>query len=271
MNLFNTIFISIFITNMMVSMDNSQPVGLNRTEGRPISQSFDEAKAAIQTNNVEKIRALLRTNPDILKQTDSVGQNLLILTIISGIRDKIPLNLTIFRLLLDAGISIKNPNYLTLLASEPGRKGSIEAMHLLIEKGADINGIDNNKMTPLMMAAKYGNAEAVKLLLQYGLRPLLTENLQENPGSYFRLLPADVTKKVLPQYAINTNIKNIHGQTALDLATIGLEFQEKLLKDEWYLTNAHPNKSRQEMVYLHESQKKDYQEIIDLLKPITSK
>lgn len=266
MNILKIMLLSLLIPSAIVSQEK-KPFRLPRPFPRPISQPFAEAKQAILTGNVEKIRTLLRTNPDILKQTDNVGQTLLTWNIITGIRDITPINLTIFNLLLDSGISTKNPNYLTLLTSEAGREGSLEAMRLLIEKGADINGLNSNKMTPLITAAQAGNLEAVKLLLRYGSARSASD-LRRTQGSYLSLFPKELSKMVA-QYGINPNIKDNEGKTALDHAIQGYDFNDKSSKNEWYLTKAYPNKTRKEMVDLVESQKKNYQEIIDLLKPIT--
>jgi ankyrin repeat protein len=47
-----------------------------------------------------------------------------------------------------------------------------EVMRLLLEEHAFIDAESPNKTTPLMMAARYGSADAVRLLLQEGAEPL---------------------------------------------------------------------------------------------------
>jgi hypothetical protein len=48
-------------------------------------------------------------------------------------------------------------------------KGQVESIRWLLDRGADINRIDNGgKWTPLMCAGYYGHAEAARLLLERG-------------------------------------------------------------------------------------------------------
>lgn len=261
--------LSLLIPCAIVSIHKPQSVRLipNR---RPISRPFAEAKQAIDTNNVEKIRALLKTNPDILNQTDKVGQTLLTLNIINRIQDDAPVNLTIFKLLLEAGASVKNPNDLILLTEKTGnspREGSLEAMRLLLERGANINGVNQNKKTALIQAAQDGNVQAVKFILHQGSA---ATDLKKTTTSYLSILPKEITE-IVSKYVINTNIKDNKGKTALDYAIQGYNFNEKASKDEGYLKTAYRDKTYKEMVDNVESAKKDYQEIINLLEPITDK
>jgi uncharacterized protein len=55
--------------------------------------------------------------------------------------------------------------------------GHIELMTMLLEKHAYIDAESPNGSTPLMMAAQYGTASAVKLLLEEGADPLLKNQL----------------------------------------------------------------------------------------------
>jgi ankyrin repeat protein len=49
-------------------------------------------------------------------------------------------------------------------------------MKILIEKGASVNDEDNNRMTPLMYAARKGREEAVKTLLASGANVSARDN-----------------------------------------------------------------------------------------------
>lgn len=53
----------------------------------------------------------------------------------------------------------------------------LEVMQLLLEHNAYIDAESPNGTTPLMMAAQYGNASAVKLLLEAGADPMLKNML----------------------------------------------------------------------------------------------
>ncbi len=55
--------------------------------------------------------------------------------------------------------------------------GHLEVMRLLLDEHAYIDAASPNGTTPLMMAAHYGSASAVKLLLEAGADPTL-KNIQ---------------------------------------------------------------------------------------------
>lgn len=48
-----------------------------------------------------------------------------------------------------------------------------EILHLLLEKGANVNAMDVGQWTPLFLAAKHGHLEAVKILLGGKANPKL--------------------------------------------------------------------------------------------------
>lgn len=56
-------------------------------------------------------------------------------------------------------------------------QSQLEVMHLLLEHSAYIDAASPNGTTPLMMAAKYGNASAVKILLEAGADPTVKNEL----------------------------------------------------------------------------------------------
>jgi uncharacterized protein len=58
--------------------------------------------------------------------------------------------------------------------------GHIDVMNLLLENHAYIDASSPNGSTPLMMAALYGSPSAVKLLLEAGADPMLTNALGLN-------------------------------------------------------------------------------------------
>lgn len=62
-------------------------------------------------------------------------------------------------------------------ATSRGGDDSIAMVTLLLEHHAYIDAESPNKTTPLMMAAQYGNAGVVKLLLDEGADPLLRNQL----------------------------------------------------------------------------------------------
>jgi len=55
--------------------------------------------------------------------------------------------------------------------------GHLDILAILLDENAYIDAESPNKTTPLMMAAKYGSVEAVKLLLEAGADPTLRNEL----------------------------------------------------------------------------------------------
>jgi ankyrin repeat protein len=86
--------------------------------------------SAIEKNDVSKVRALLKakTTPNMRKDTRA------------------------------------SPTFLTQAA----RLGREEIVSLLIQSGADVNGMDGDAMTPLMHASWNGHTKVVQLLLKAG-------------------------------------------------------------------------------------------------------
>ena len=54
--------------------------------------------------------------------------------------------------------------------------GHYEAVQLLLEKGADINKVDNDGATPLISAAMSGHKDVVELLLAAGADKSVEDN-----------------------------------------------------------------------------------------------
>lgn len=88
-------------------------------------------------------------------------------------KDESPLMLAAFkghkelvRKLIARGADVNKPGWTPLHYAATG--GHLEIMLILLEEHAFIDAESPNKSTPLMMAAKYGSAAAVKLLLEAG-------------------------------------------------------------------------------------------------------
>jgi uncharacterized protein len=77
--------------------------------------------------------------------------------------------------LIDKGADVNKPGWTPLHYAST--YGHLALMNLLLEHHAYIDAASPNESTPLMMAAMYGTASAVKLLLEAGADPLL-RNLQ---------------------------------------------------------------------------------------------
>ena len=73
--------------------------------------------------------------------------------------------------LIDKGADVNQPGWAPLHYAST--YGHLELMNLLLEHHAYIDAASPNESTPLMMAAMYGTASAVKLLLEAGADPML--------------------------------------------------------------------------------------------------
>ena len=75
------------------------------------------------------------------------------------------------RALILRGADVNKPGWAPLHYA--ATHGHLEVMNLLLEQFAYIDAASPNGTTPLMMAARYGTPDAVKLLLQAGADPAL--------------------------------------------------------------------------------------------------
>lgn len=80
-------------------------------------------------------------------------------------------DLELARRLIDRGADVNKPGWAPLHYA--ATSGHLEIMQLLLDNFAYIDAASPNGTTPLMMAAHYGTAEAVKLLLEAGADPRL--------------------------------------------------------------------------------------------------
>ncbi len=77
-------------------------------------------------------------------------------------------NIEMIELLTYAGAKICNMKKLNENLLKNCEKGNIEETELLIEAGADVNFVDEDDYTPLMIASSCGHIEIVKLLIDNG-------------------------------------------------------------------------------------------------------
>lgn len=76
--------------------------------------------------------------------------------------------------LIDRGADVNKPGWAPLHYA--ATNGHVAVMVLLLEEHAYIDAVSPNGTTPLMMAAHYGTAEAVRLLLEAGADPMLSND-----------------------------------------------------------------------------------------------
>lgn len=112
-----------------------------------------------------KVAAVLLDWPDIQVETRTKkDESPLMLASLRGWTD-------ICQKLIAKGADVNKPGWAPLHYA--ATNGHIEVMTLLLDNNAYIDAASPNGTTPLMMAAHYGTAAAVKLLLEAGADPLL--------------------------------------------------------------------------------------------------
>src|SRR6266481_3428903 len=124
------------------------------------------------------------------------------------------------KILLDAGADVNAKNAL-LVSPLLWGAGDLEKVRLLVSKGADVNARSKQGQTPLLIAASHdGASEIVKLLLDSGAKV----NVQDVRGMTPLMLAiatdradARVVKLLLAKGA-DTAIKSKNGETAADWA-----------------------------------------------------
>jgi len=88
-----------------------------------------------------------------------------------------------------------------------------EAVKFLIKAGANINAKDNNGITALMRASRYGEVEVVKLLIEAGADNGYTALMEASDNNYVEVV------KLLIENGANINVKDKFGNTALIYAS----------------------------------------------------
>ncbi len=129
------------------------------------SLDFYDAAAAGQ---VERLRDLLASRPDLVNSYSGDGATPLGLAAFFGHKD-------VVELLLDRGAQIntlaKNPAFPFTPLHSAMSAGHKDIVTLLLERGADVNVREGGGMTILHEAAGLGNADYVRLLLDHGADP----------------------------------------------------------------------------------------------------
>lgn len=86
--------------------------------------------------------------------------------------------------LLDQGVNpnaVVHTNTALIFAA---RDGQLEIAQVLIERGADVNWIDGEGVTPLILAALKGHVEIAKLLLAQGADPTIRDQWHRSAIDY---------------------------------------------------------------------------------------
>ena len=205
---------------------------------------------AIASGDVQKVQNYLRQAPELAQESYAEGHPALDYVIGDYLPASSSKKIIAAFLNVGADINVRDAEGNTPLAWAV-RRGTIDQVKFLIESGANLNSQNKHGETPLMLAADRGYVDIVKLLLaQDFVNAAQSARREEGSRSYLSRLPAEIFKMITTYEIIDPNIKDSSGKTALDHA-IKAENKEK------------------HGFYRMQDKLREYQEIIELLKPIT--
>ncbi|KAF6031090.1 hypothetical protein EB796_010566 [Bugula neritina] len=99
-------------------------------------------------------------------------------------------------------------------------------VQMLITHGADVNLLDRNGMSPLMMAAKKGHAGAVKVLVEAGAEVNLVEKRGYTPLCWACSNGSLESIQTLAQHGADVNVQTLQGQSPYSLARSSNNFSQ---------------------------------------------
>jgi len=146
-----------------VNVDNAGKVAELLSRGfdpNTVSESGQVALYLAMLEDCPNVATVLLASPSLkVDATNAVGETALMMAALNG-------RLDWAKKLLDRGAQVQKPGWSPVHYAASGP--STELLALLLDRGADINAQAPNGSTPLMMAARYGTEDSVKLLVQRG-------------------------------------------------------------------------------------------------------
>jgi ankyrin repeat protein len=130
---------------------------------------------AIQEPSLKAAAALIAWPQTQVESRNAADESPLMLASLKGLTE-------VVRQLVEKGADVNKPGWAPLHYA--ATNGHLEIMNLLLENHAYIDASSPNGSTPLMMAALYGSPSAVKLLLEAGADPLITNSLGLNAVAF---------------------------------------------------------------------------------------
>lgn len=124
------------------------------------SESGQVALYLAMREDSPKVAAVLLASPALnVDATNAVGETPLMMAALKGRTEWA-------KKLIERGAKVHKPGWSPVHYAATGP--STELLAMLLDRGAEINALAPNRNTPLMMAARYGSEDNVKLLLQRG-------------------------------------------------------------------------------------------------------
>lgn len=123
---------------------------------------------ALKSSSFKVARVLIDNPATLLNSTNVADETPLMLAALRG-------NVELCQLLIERDADVNRPGWAPLHYA--ATSAALPVMRLLLEAHAYVDAESPNATTPLMMAARYGSAQAVGLLLDYGADPELKNAL----------------------------------------------------------------------------------------------
>jgi ankyrin repeat protein len=146
-----------------VNVDNAGKVKELLSRGfdpNTLSESGQVALYLAMREDCPNVAEVLLASPDLkIDAANAVGETPLMMAALNG-------RLDWAKKMLDRGAQVQKPGWSPLHYAASGP--STELVALLLDRGADINARAPNGSTPLMMAARFGTEDSVKLLSKRG-------------------------------------------------------------------------------------------------------
>ena len=129
----------------------------------PVTRAeIGEIDNAAKNGDLEKVKALLKYNPDLVNSKNQYGDTPLHWAAGEGHKDIVALLLADKADVNATGIYGYTPLHWA------AQLGYTDVAELLLAHGANVNARDGNRDTPLFEAAEYGNTDVAELLLAHG-------------------------------------------------------------------------------------------------------
>jgi ankyrin repeat protein len=146
-----------------VSVDNERTVAELLGRGFDPNTKSESGQVALflaMRDDAPKVAAALLASPALnIDAINAMGETPLMMAALKGRFDWA-------RKLVERGAKVQKPGWSPVHYAATGP--STELLAMLLDRGADINALAPNRNTPLMMAARYGPEDSVKLLVQRG-------------------------------------------------------------------------------------------------------
>jgi uncharacterized protein len=123
---------------------------------------------ALKASSFKTARVLIENAATALDATNAANETPLMLAALRG-------NAELCQLLIERDADVNRPGWAPLHYA--ATSAALPVMRMLLEAHAYVDAESPNGTTPLMMAARYGNAQAVALLLEFGADPELKNGL----------------------------------------------------------------------------------------------